>query len=190
MKEGVENEKLCSLDMFSRFFQENRKRFLSFTCSYVRDKDDAEDILMESMIALWETKERWQAETNLPALLMTIVKNKALNYLDHQRVKLRVADELSRHYQHELDFRIFTLKACNPETIFQTEIQEIISSSLAKLPEQSRRVFVLSRFENKTNKQIAEMLDISVKTVEFHITKSLKLLKENLKDYFVMLFWF
>ena len=73
------------MDTFTRFFQENQERFLSFAYSYIRNKVEAEDILMESMIALWENREKWENDSNLQALLLTIIKNKALNHLAHEQ---------------------------------------------------------------------------------------------------------
>lgn len=60
--------KLHTMDLFSRFFQENQEKFLTFAYSYLRDKAEAEDVLMESMIALWKTRNRWEEGSN-PACL-------------------------------------------------------------------------------------------------------------------------
>ena len=62
--------KLHTMDLFSRFFQENQEKFLTFAYSYLRDKAEAEDVLMESMIALWENRNRWEEGSNLHALLI------------------------------------------------------------------------------------------------------------------------
>ena len=68
---------LHTMNLFSRFFQENQEKFLAFAYSYLRDKAEAEDVVMESMIALWENRDRWEENSNLHALLLTIIKNKA-----------------------------------------------------------------------------------------------------------------
>ena len=78
--------RLHAMDLFSRFFQENQEKFLTFAYSYLRDKAEAEDVLMESMIALWENRERWEEGSNLHALLLTIIKNKSLNLLEHKQI--------------------------------------------------------------------------------------------------------
>ena len=59
------------MNLFSRFFQENQEKFLVFAYSYLRDKAEAEDVVMESMIALWENRDRWEENSNLHALLLT-----------------------------------------------------------------------------------------------------------------------
>ena len=173
---------LHTMNLFSRFFQENQEKFLAFAYSYLRDKAEAEDVVMESMIALWENRDRWEENSNLHALLLTIIKNKAL----HEEIAERETTVvISSHNLRELDLRISTLKACEPDQIFNTEIQHIVNKTLQEMPEQSRKIFMLSRYQNLANKQIADSLDISLKTVEAHITKVLRILRLRLKDYLV-----
>lgn len=158
---------------------------MSFAYSYIRNRQEAEDILMESMITLWENRDRWEKDSNINGLLLTIIKNKALNYLAHLQVRLRAEEEINTHRQRELDLRVSTLGACEPDTIFDTEIQHIVQKALKQMPEQSRQVFIMSRYQNTPNKMIAEQLGISLKSVEFHITKTLKILRKELKDYLI-----
>jgi len=82
-----------------------------------------------------------------------------------------------------LAIRISTLEACNPENIFSEEIRTILVKTLQELPPQTRKVFMMSRFEQKSGKEIAEMLGITVKGVDYHIAKALKALRISLKDY-------
>lgn len=140
---------------------------------------------MESMIALWENRDRWEENSNMHALLLTIIKNKSLHILEHRQVRLRAEEDINSHSQRELDLRISTLKACEPEQIFDTEIQHIVRKALETMPQQSRTIFMLSRYQNLPNRQIAEQLNISLKTVESHITKALRILRLKLKDYLV-----
>ena len=127
---------------------------------------------------------------HIEALLLTTLKNKSLDHLKHEAVKTEALRTLTDMRQRELDIRISTLEACNPEDIFSTEVQQIVTATLALLPEQTRRVFEMSRFENKTNKEIAEELQLTVKGVEYHITKDLKPLRENLKDYMPLFYFY
>lgn len=179
--------RLQDMDLFSRFFLENKSKFLAFAFSYLRDKVEAEDILMESMITLWENRDKWQKDSNLQALLLTIIKNKALNHLAHEQVRLRAEEAMNSHGQRELNLRISTLEACEPDKLFDSEIQHIVRKALDKMPEQSRNIFVMSRYKDMPNKKIADELGLSVKSVEFHITKALKILRVELKDYLISL---
>lgn len=74
-----------------------------------------------------------------------------------------------RHYQ-ELSIHIFVLEVCDPDEIFSEELECILHETLKLLPEQMHRIFLLSRFENKSNKEIAEQPEITVKGIEYHIT--------------------
>ena len=179
---------ISSINSFTTFFKDNQERFILFAYSYLRDRAEAEDVVMESMIALWENRENWEENSNMKAILLTIIKNKSLNHLAKQQTRLRVEDDLLNFGQRELDLRISTLQACDPNMIFDSEIQQIVNTALKKLPEQSRNIFILSRYQNTPNKMIAEKLGLSVKSVEFHITKVLKVLRLELKDYLISFF--
>lgn len=171
--------------LYTKFY---RKAFL-FTKSYVHDDCIAEDIVSDVLIKLWEILKEKEIE-HIDALLLTTLKNKSLDHLKHEAIKTEALHSLTDLKQRELDIRISTLEACNPEDIFSTEVQQIITATLAYLPEQTRRVFEMSRFENKTNKEIAETLQLTVKGVEYHITKALKPLRKNLKDYLPLFYFF
>ncbi|RHR50387.1 RNA polymerase sigma-70 factor [Parabacteroides sp. AF17-28] len=168
--------------LYTRYY---RKAFL-FTKSFVHDESVAEDIVSESLIKLWENLKEENTD-HADALLLTILKNKSLDHLKHEAIKAEAIHSMSNLNQRELEIRISTLQACDPEEIFSEEVKKIIADTLATLPEQTRRIFVMSRFQNKSNKEIAEELGITVKGVEYHITKALKPLRISLKDYLPIL---
>lgn len=98
---------------------------------------------------------------------------------------------MTEQAQWELNTRISTLEACEPDDLFNHEVQNIVGAVLSKLPKNTRKVFTLSRYENKSHKEIAAELNISTKGVEFHITKVNRLLRQALKDYLLyFLYWF
>lgn len=154
-----------------------------FAYSYIRDKATAEDIYIDAMMQYWEKRHELPDNTNLPAYILTCVKNKALNHLRHLHVKTEVEEELFSHRVRELDFRISSLEACDPSELYTSEMMQIIRDTLNELPEQTRNIFFKSRFESKTNREISEELNVSIKTVEFHISKALKIFRVRLKDY-------
>src|SRR5574344_1589797 len=171
------------LKEFSELFEQRREQFISFAFSYTRDRCIAEDLFMDSTISFWESRDHWQEDSNLPALLLTILRRKCLNYLNHEKLKGEVKQEISDFYQRELDLRISTLQDCSPENLFSQEIQSVVQQTMQSPPEQSRYIFTMSRFDHLSNKEIAERLGLSIKTVEFHITKVLKIMRVALKDY-------
>lgn len=169
--------------LFSKLFEQYKESFILFANSYVRDKNAAEDIYMEAIIQYWEKRKELPADTNIPAYILTCIKHKALNHLRHLNIKTDVEGELYEHRTRELNFRITSLEACDPSELYTEEISILIRQTLNELPEQTRRVFHKSRWENKTNKEIAADLGLNIKTVEFHISKALKLFRIQLKDY-------
>ena len=97
----------------------------------------------------------------------------------HQTVLENYADISLR----DLEIRLSSLEACNPSELFSAEIRILTSNTLQELSPQTRRIFELSRYENKSVKEIAEITGLTPKAVEYHITKSLKALRVSLKDY-------
>jgi len=165
-------------DIYARYYV----KLSRFAKLYVRNDQVAEDIATESMIKLWKLIEKETVEKPLP-LLLTIMKHKSLDYLKQQEsVSAHIENEIEWQ-QQELAIRISTLEACNPENIFSEEIRTILVKTLQELPPQTRKVFMMSRFEQKSGKEIAEMLGITVKGVDYHIAKALKALRISLKDY-------
>lgn len=142
----------------------------------------AEDIASESLIKLWEKLKTGTIDYTEP-LLFTILKNKALDYLKHEEVKRMAFTSLADWESQELSIRVSTLEMCEPDDIFSDEVERIVQKTLNRLPEQTRQIFLLSRYEEKSNKEIAEHAGISVKGVEYHISKALKALRITLKDY-------
>lgn len=172
-----------NLDAFNQFFSDYRQRFVSFAYCYVHDDSVAEDIVIESMVYYWENKSRLPEETNIPAYVLTTVKHKCIDHLRHQQIQQDSSEELYQLYSWELSTRIATLEDFEPSNVFTTEIREIVERTLDSLPEQTRRIFIMSRYENKSHKEISEIIGITAKGVEFHISKATKVLRLTLKDY-------
>ena len=164
---------------FSFIYTSYYKKAFSFAKSYVHDEAVAEDIASEALIALWEKTKVESAEQVAP-LLLTILKNKALDWLKHEQVKQAAFDSLADWQGRELSLRISALEACSPVDIFSAEIGHILHHTLSQLPEPTRRAFILSRYEDKSNREIAEALGISVKTVDAQLQKATTRLRKML----------
>ena len=89
-------------------------------------------------------------------LLFTILKHKALDWLKHEQVRMTAFETFADWQSRELSLRISSLEACSPDGIFSNEIGRIVRQTLYQLPEQTRQAFVLSRFKDKSNREIAE----------------------------------
>lgn len=158
-----------------------RKSFL-YVKSYLHDDLVAEDIVSDSLIKLWEQMKREEIDPLAP-YLFTILKNRTLDHLKHQSIKRDVHSALEKAQLRDLEIRTASLESSDPREIFSAEIQQIIERTLQSLPEKTREVFLMSRFGNKSHKEIAEIFNISVKGVDYHIMQSVKELRVALKDY-------
>jgi RNA polymerase sigma-70 factor (ECF subfamily) len=167
---------------FSEIYVQYHKRSVRFVQSYVRDDMVAEDIVAESMINLWKTMQK-EPVGHPGALLLAILKNETLNYLKHQSVKQTVLEVISQKYWRELNYRISNLEAFDPKEVFSAEILRIVEKTLQALPEQTSRIFRMSRYEHRPVKDIAGRLSLNPKSVEYHITQSLKALRIALEEY-------
>ncbi|GBU06822.1 hypothetical protein AwDysgo_01530 [Bacteroidales bacterium] len=173
---------IYSEERFNTIYTRYYKKSFIFAKSYVHDDLVAEDIATEALIKLWETMKHEEVLKPLP-FLFAVLKNKSLDYLKHTLVRQEAIHIIGDYHLRELSIRISTLKVCDPEFIFSDEISQILEQMLNKLPAQTRKVFEMSRFEQKTGKEIAHDLGITVKGVDYHIAKSLQLLRLSLKDY-------
>jgi RNA polymerase sigma-70 factor (ECF subfamily) len=171
------------LQTFNRLYTDYQKRFIRFAFTYVRDLAAAEDITADAFVHFWENSDSLTPDTSAPAYILGVVRNKCLAYLQHERVREAVEEKLRDHAEWELRTRMELLEACNPEELFATEIQAIVDRTLALLPERTRRIFMMSRYQNMSYREIAEQSDMTAKGVEFHVSKALRALKINLKDY-------
>jgi len=175
---------------FSQLFVDYQSRFVRFANSYVRDLATAEDITSDAIIYYWENRNRLSADTNVPAYILTTIKNKCLNHLQHVRVKENAFAEILTNAQWDLDMRVATLKALEPTELYTREIHDLVHKAMLKLPEKTQLIFRQSRFDDLSNREIAKKMNISVKTVEAHITSAFKLLRSELGDYFVIALFF
>ncbi|WP_295938690.1 RNA polymerase sigma-70 factor [uncultured Alistipes sp.] len=183
----MHNASSSELILFNELYSKHYEGFVRFADSYVRDRPVAEDLVAESFMAFWSNRETMAPDSNFRAFLLTVLKNKCLNHMRLQQYQHKRLHDIGEVSQWDFQMRISTLEACDPEEVFSAEIQSLLEKAVQKLPQRTLQVFVLSRYEHKSNKEIAEMLGITVKGVEFHITKSLELLRIQLKDYLAAL---
>ena len=157
-------------------------RLYYFIFEYVPFADIAENIIQDTLMTLWDKKAELADDTNLGAYLFTVAKNNCLYKLRDQRYKQKLF-ESSDVDGSELKANLDALSSLDTSSFAFTEIEQIIEETLSQLPPQCRNIFYMSRFDDKKNKEIAEELGISIKAVEGHITKALKLFRTTLKDY-------
>src|SRR5690554_3796198 len=107
---------------FNQLFNDYNERFIRFAVGYVKDRQAAEDFVSEAFTAFWENRHQLSPDTRPPAYILTIVKNKCLNHLQHMHVRQRVAEELRDHSDWLLQTKISTLEACDPDFLFSDTV--------------------------------------------------------------------
>ncbi len=173
---------------FGQLYTANYKRSFMLVKHYVHDAAAAEDIVVNVMIKLWQLIQNQTLDSD-EAMLFTMLRNDSLNYLKHKQVEMEALECIGNAAQRELNFRIGMLEDFTPSLTTLNEINGLVSVTLSQMSPLTRQIFELSRYENKTNKEIAEQFNISVKAVEYHITKSITELRKYLKDYLPMNLW-
>ena len=169
---------------FNQLYKDYQTSFVNFAYTYVRDWNVAEDITAEAIIYYWENRNSLSGVANIPAYILTAIKHRSLNFLRHLRIHEECSEAIKKYHEWELNARIVSLEACEPYELLAKEVQELIQKTLDELPERTRKIFIMSRYENKSYKEIAELMNITTKGVDFHIGKALKLFQTNLKDYY------
>jgi len=165
-------------------------RLFYFVYEYIPLKDVVENIIQDTLMTLWDKKETLSDNTNLSAYLFTVAKNNSLYKLRDLKYRKRLFDS-SDIGTLELKANMDALGSLDTSSLTFLEIEQIIKNTLEQLPPQCRVVFQLSRFEDKKYREIAEELNISVKAVEWHISKALKQFRISLQDYLpIMAFLF
>ncbi|MES2701076.1 MAG: RNA polymerase sigma-70 factor [Bacteroidota bacterium] len=166
--------------LFESVFKAHFKNLHAYACSILRDEATAEEMVQQVFYRLWERREEIDVRESVTGYLYRAVHNDCLNYLKHAGVKAAYRTHALHTGSEEHGTDHLALK----------ELQQRIDTAMNELPEQCRAVFQMSRFEDLKYREIADKLDISVKTVETHMGKALRYLRTKLSDYLPLIVLF
>jgi RNA polymerase sigma-70 factor (ECF subfamily) len=175
------NETIAELDIrFEQFYAANFPRVKNFAKLLTKSEEDAEDIAQNIFLKLWTRPELWQDQETMTGYLYTVTRNEIFNLFKHQKVEQEYEDKvLKAQLLGDEDSSLL-------ENLYYKEVLMLIRMTLSQLPDRRRRVFEMSRFEGLSHKEIADKLQIPLRTVEDHIYKTLTELRKVLM--FVILF--
>ncbi len=156
---------------FKELFKTYYKPLLKNALRYVRKIQIAEDIVEDVFLKIWEERKRLNINVSLKAYLFQMVRNHSLNYLKGKKIELTDAFFLDISLQSD----ITTDQQANIN-----EITEHIQKAISELPERSRSVFTMHRYDSLKYSEIAEVLNITEGTVETHMVRALKFLRKRL----------
>lgn len=164
---------------FEKLFREYFVPLTAFAKKYLNDIDAAKEIVHDVFVNLWTKRATIDIEKSVKSYLYTATYNRSLNFIrDNKKFdsNISVEDNFGTASMESVENNLEAL-----------ELEEKINNSIALLPEKCKQVFLMSRFEGLKYHEIADKLNISIKTVEAQMSKALKVLKENLKDYLTIL---
>ena len=157
------------------------RRYYPMLCAYGHrfvELEDAEEIVEDSLLWIWENRETLVIDSSLNSYLFKMVYRRALNKLAHidatQRADTRFYEDMQEMLQDTDYYQI-------------EELAKRIEDAVAALPESYREAFVMHRFRDMSYKEIAETLGVSPKTIDYRIQQALKQLRVDLKDYLPLL---
>lgn len=172
-------------EFFRKLFELYYQRLFLYARSYLNDDHDAEDVVQEMFIHLWEKRKDLVIFTSISSYLYRAIHNRCIQQLRHKKVvddyqeiqqlKIREAEII----YHRINDFSFSEQQIN-------EIQEIYDHTCNLLPDKTKEIFHLSREDDRSNKEIAGLLGVNIKTVEYHMTKALHTFRNAFRDYFVL----
>lgn len=159
---------------FKELFKSHYKRLHAYACTILKDEDEAEEIIQNIFVRLWEKRERIEELQSVNAYLYRAVYNDCINHLKHEKVKISYKNHIL-YTNKETDYH-----SQSSNKVYQLE--ERLRKALSELPEQCRSIFQMSRFEEMKYREIADKLGLSVKTVENQMSKALKIMRIKMAD--------
>ena len=156
---------------FQTIFERYSKQLFQFSVSYLKSKEAAEDIVQEVFLKIWNNRAEIKTNTSFQSYLFTITLNSVRKYFG----KLSRMNELKHEILVDLSKEKSEFDDRNDYQSLLDKLEELIE----QMPEKRKRVFILKKIEEKTQKEISEELNITVKTVEYHIAEAMRFLKEE-----------
>lgn len=162
-------------DSFEDIYIMYAPRMLRFAKEFVLLDEEAENIVQDIFMVLWEKRAFLDIRMSISSYLFSLVRNRCLDFL-----KRKVVIDA---YKQELSMKMTALEQMEQITMSDEEIERILAAAIDKLPERCKLIFVKSRMEGKKYREIAEELNLSVNTVENQMGLALKKLRKELREY-------
>lgn len=159
---------------FDELYNRYWSRLYVHALKRIQEEEAARELVQDVFTELWIYRQERKIHTSLAAYLYQAIRYKTLNHMQKQWIRER--------YSIEIQSQAADGHNATEESVFFEELYNRVDTLSSSLPPQCKKVFELSRKEYKNNREIAEELSISEKTVEFHLTKALRYLRIHLSD--------
>jgi RNA polymerase sigma-70 factor, ECF subfamily len=153
-----------------------------YAIQFTTDRMEAEEIVQDFFVRFWQRHQQIIPSDSLKSYLFLSVKNGSLNFLKHKKIEEKYIRSMTELSGNHLVY--------DPDLYIASELQEKIKNAIDLLPEKCREIFIMSRMRGLKNEEIATELNLSKRTVETQISKALKVLRVELKDYVGLLVLF
>ncbi len=163
------------IKVFESIFRRYYSPLLYFSMGITGSSAASEEVIQDLFYVLWRDKERLNITTSLKSYLYTSVKNRSIQYCEHERVVERYKNYKSTDHVQE--------SPAADDSIEYKEVEKILQRAISNMPDRMAKIFKMHRFDSKKYSEIAELLSVSVKTVEAEMTKAIKRLKRELETY-------
>ena len=180
-KDIIEGLQQDSQQAMKRVFDLYYKSLCLYAMRYVTSTPVAEEIVSDVMCKIWQNRHTGYRAETFREYLYTATRNTALNHLKQQQNRKNLSDEWAEQLRNEL------IEETPLDAMITKELQSKLNSLMNALPEQSRKVFMMSRVEDMTYDEIAAQMDISPNTVKYHITTALQKLRSGIGNFLVWL---
>lgn len=183
----TEDIKAGKEEAYEYLFKVYCPRLRNYALHYLKDEELVEDILQNSMIKLFENRQKIKSQ-DAAAFLFIILRNECLNELKVINKKRQYTEEINDYKEIETLYNQNLLNDPAHSMLYH-ELDNILNNAIENLPHKAKIIYLMSRFEGKSNKEIAAALNLSIKAVEKHITQSNKTLRQRLirEGYFSLL---
>lgn len=161
--------------VFEKLFKDHYPILCGYARKYLDDVDQAEEIVQEMFFNFWQKREKMEINSSIEAYLFRSVRNSCLNYLKH----LKIREEYRLATNHDIREKEQQVH----DNVVTLELQDRIDQVIDQLPPERKKIFKMSRYEELKYKEIAQKLNLSIKTVEAQMSKALKFLRLHLSDY-------
>lgn len=166
---------------FELLFRKYYVRLCGFANKFLLNRQESEEIVQEVFLNIWKKRDQLKLTDEIRPYLFKSVQNLCFNFIEHQKV-------IDSYYSViEVVYKNQTEEFDTYQSVLYTEFQSTVDEAIQSLPEQCRKIFLMSREDGLKYAEIAERLGISVKTVETQMSRALSKLKSELKDYLFVL---
>ena len=173
-KQFKSNDKNAITSLYNAY----SRRLYNFAFAYLKTEEDAMDVVQEVFISIWNKRDTLNDDTNLEAYLFTVTKNSVISFFRKKTTE--------KEYLDYLYYKVVRQHSDNGEQYDYNHLSDRIRELTEQLPTQRKLIFKLSKEKGLSNKAIAEELNISIKTVEDHMTKARHFMKSQLTEYGIL----